>query len=88
MFEAALGADPKYVKARFYLGSALAQRPEEIPKAIELWSRLEKDSPPDAPWLEALRQNIRVAKAELAAITQAGQGADPGTARAGTGAEK
>ncbi len=75
MLTVALGADPNHVKARFYLGSALAQRPDDIPRAIELWSSLEKDSPPDAPWLEALRQNIRVAKAELAAITQARQGA-------------
>ncbi len=66
LFEATLEIDSENVKARFYLGSALAQRAEELPKAIEIWSSLEKDSPPDAPWLEVLRENIRVAKAELA----------------------
>lgn len=67
LFEATIEIDPENVKARFYLGSALAQRAKELPKAIEIWSNLEKDSPPDAPWIEVLRENIRVAKAELAA---------------------
>ncbi len=73
LFEATLEIDPEHVKGRFYLGSALAQRVEEIPKAIEIWSSLEKDSAPDAPWLEVLRENIRVAKAELAATAPAPQ---------------
>lgn len=73
LFEAALEIDPEHVKGRFYLGSALAQRAEELPKAIEIWSSLEKDSSPDAPWLEVLRENIRVAKAELAATAMAPQ---------------
>ncbi len=73
LFEATLEIDLENVKARFYLGSALAQRAEELPKAIEIWSNLEKDSPPDAPWLEVLRENIRVAKAELAATATAPQ---------------
>jgi cytochrome c-type biogenesis protein CcmH len=71
LFEETLEIDPKHVKGRFYLGSALAQRKEELPKAIEIWSSLEKDSPPDAPWLEVLRENIGVAKAELAATATA-----------------
>lgn len=71
LFEAALQIDPDHVKGRFYLGSALAQREEELPKAIEIWSSLEKDAPPDAPWLELLRENIRVAKADLAATATA-----------------
>lgn len=71
MFVAALAVDPKHVKARFYLGSALAQRPEELPKAIEVWSSLERDSPPDAPWLDTLRQNIRLVEAELVNTTKA-----------------
>ncbi len=71
MFVETLSVDPKHVKARFYLGMALAKRPDEIARAIELWSSLEKDSPPDAPWLEALRANIQVARADLAAITEA-----------------
>ena len=72
-YHKALEIDPEHVKGRFYLGSALAQRAEEIPKAIEIWSSLEKDSAPDAPWLELLRENIRVAKAELAAAATAPQ---------------
>jgi cytochrome c-type biogenesis protein CcmH len=87
MFMAAVASDPKHVKARFYLGSALAQRPEEIPKAIEVWTGLEMDSPPDAPWLEALRQNIRIAEAELAATTEAPGQIGRGTPTPGGGAE-
>lgn len=69
MFAAALAADPENVKARFYLGAALARRPDDIAEAIEIWRDLERDSPPDAPWLDMLRQNIRLAKADLAALT-------------------
>ena len=71
LFVAALESNPKHLKARFYLGSALAQRSDQIPKAIEVWSGLVKDAPPDAPWLETVRRNLRVAEAELADLTEA-----------------
>lgn len=56
-FSQALSKDPKNVAARFYLAMAEAQagRPR---KAVEQWRALETDSPADAPWLPALRQNI------------------------------
>lgn len=56
-FAQALAKDPKNVAARFYLAMAEAQagRPR---KAVAQWQALEADSPPDAPWLPALRQNI------------------------------
>jgi cytochrome c-type biogenesis protein CcmH len=92
MFVAAIKIDPKHAKARFYLGSALAQRPQELPQAIAVWSSLEKEAPPDAPWLDALRQNLRVAEADLAGLTAAqpeiGPDADlPGT-RVNVGADE
>ena len=81
MFAAAVATDPKHVKARFYLGSALAQRPKELAKAIEVWSSLEQDASPDAPWLDVLRQNLRIAEAELASLAEARPeiGPDAGT---------
>lgn len=78
IFAEILATNPKHVKARFYLGSALAQRPKGLARAIEVWSGLEADSPPDAPWLKVLRQNLRLAETELASLTQT----DPKTAPA------
>ncbi len=56
---AALPADPR---ARFYLGLARAQGGDGK-GALEDWLALEADAPADAPWLPALRSEIkRVAK--------------------------
>lgn len=61
-FEAALASDPKDPAARFFLGLASAQD-GKTDDALARWLTLEKDSPPDAPWLPVLRTNIaRVAQ--------------------------
>ena len=56
-FVAALAADPQDPRARFFLGLAAAQdgRTDE---AVQRWLELERDSPPDAPWLQGLRANL------------------------------
>jgi len=56
-FAAALAADPSDPRARFFLGLAAAQDGKND-EALDRWLALEKDSPPDAPWLEGLRSNI------------------------------
>ncbi len=88
MFAAALAADPQNVKARFYMGAALARRPDDIAEAIEIWRDLERDSPPDAPWLEMLRQNIRLAMADLEAITESRRAVDAKSDGASSGGEE
>jgi cytochrome c-type biogenesis protein CcmH len=68
-FAAALKADPGDPRARFFMGLASAQD-GKTDDALQGWLALERDSPPDAPWLQGLRTNIdRLAK-------EAGLGAD------------
>lgn len=61
-FVRALALDPVEPRARFYQGLALAQRGQQD-EALAAWVDLLEDTPPDAPWLAALRVQI----AELAA---------------------
>jgi cytochrome c-type biogenesis protein CcmH len=56
-FRAALATDPSDPRARFFLGLAEAQDGNSD-KALDQWLALERDSPPDAPWLDGLRANI------------------------------
>jgi cytochrome c-type biogenesis protein CcmH len=56
-FQAALAADSADPRARFFLGLAAAQD-GHADEAIERWLALERDSPPDAPWLDGLRANL------------------------------
>lgn len=67
-FERALRIDPKHAKARFLVGLAAEQdgRPEE---AAATWRSLLADAPPDAPWVDVVRQ----------ALARVGGGAVAGT---------
>ncbi len=56
-FAAALAADPSDPRARFFMALAAAQDGDSE-AALTRWLALEKDSPPDAPWLGGLRSNI------------------------------
>jgi cytochrome c-type biogenesis protein CcmH len=56
-FTAALAADPQDPRARFFLGLAAAQD-GKTDDAVQRWLELERDSPPDAPWLQGLRANL------------------------------
>lgn len=56
-FEAALAADPKEPRSRFYLGMAELQA-GNARAALDRWLALEADSPPSAPWRAQLASRI------------------------------
>jgi cytochrome c-type biogenesis protein CcmH len=69
-FEAALALDPSFAMARYYLGLAAAQN-DERDKAIDIWSKLLDDSPPDAPWRERLSARLSQLRGSPQASEQA-----------------
>src|SRR5258708_13915502 len=84
-FAAAVAGDASNVPARFYLALAEAQegRPRE---ALAVWAKLAEEAPPDAPWLEALRQRMaETARAAGLEIPPEARGAG-GVAEKGPGA--
>lgn len=64
LFEEALAGDPDESRARFYLGLAKAQS-GDLQGALGDWTLLARASPPEAPWLPALTEQINRAAAEL-----------------------
>ena len=58
-FANALTAEPRSERARFYIGLAEAQI-GNAKQAVAIWRDLEKDSDPGAPWLQMLREHIKV----------------------------
>ncbi len=56
-FEAALNDDEKEPRARFFLGLA-AEQDGDAPRAVDIWTKLLADSPPDAPFAPAVRDRI------------------------------
>ncbi len=64
-FEAALKSDPGNVKGRYFLGLAKTQTPGKMPEAIEIWTGIVKDAPPDVPWLGGLQDQIERARKTL-----------------------
>jgi len=56
-FEQALAKDPRDIKSRFYIAMARGQA-GDYRGAIALWRGLSADAPPDAPWLEAVKDRI------------------------------
>jgi cytochrome c-type biogenesis protein CcmH len=56
-FTAALSGDPKLPKARFFAGLALKQEGKRE-EALAHWRALLADSPPDAPWVAVVNQQI------------------------------
>ena len=69
-FDAALAIDPKQPRARYYqaLASSQAGKKQE---ALDLWVKLEADSPPNAEWLGSVDARIKETAAAL--------GLDPAT---------
>lgn len=53
----AVALDPKAAKARYYLGLA-AEKSGDSAKAIEIWSKLAADSPPESPLSQVLRERV------------------------------
>ncbi|MEM9763225.1 MAG: c-type cytochrome biogenesis protein CcmI [Pseudomonadota bacterium] len=58
----ALQRDPTLPVARYYAGLAMMQTGMEE-QALALWARLERESPPDAPWMPLLREVLAEARA-------------------------
>ena len=63
LFEAVSQAEPTEPRSRFYLGLARAQA-GETRQALQIWTDLIAISPPDAPWLEGVRAQLRRVAAE------------------------
>jgi cytochrome c-type biogenesis protein CcmH len=62
--ERALTLDPQEPRARFYQGLEFAQRGEQQ-EALDVWVRLAQDTPADAPWLPALREQATALARDL-----------------------
>lgn len=63
IFEGVFAAEPRNMKARYYLGMAKAQQ-GDVRGALQDWVDLQVLSPPDAPWRPVLGQQIeRAARA-------------------------
>lgn len=56
-FERAIARDAGEPRARFFMGLALDQQGDRQ-GALDAWTALAADAPPDAPWLPGLRQHI------------------------------
>ena len=59
-----LQADPGDPRGRYYAGLALAQD-GLLQEALDLWTGLLRDSPPEAPWIPVVESQVREAAAEL-----------------------
>jgi len=57
IFKEALAKDPQEIKSRFYIAASRSQL-GDYRGAIALWRGLTADAPPDAPWLESVREQI------------------------------
>lgn len=58
-FKTALAHNSNEPRARFYIGLAEAQIGNDR-KAISIWRDIERNAPPDAPWLRMVQDNIRL----------------------------
>jgi cytochrome c-type biogenesis protein CcmH len=63
-FAAALVLDPKEPRARYYLALSDAQE-GHLDMALKQWVALEAESPPDAPWRQALANQIDATARQL-----------------------
>lgn len=64
LFERALSGDPGDTKARYYIALAKAQR-GDLEGALQGWTDVVALSPPDAPWVPAVRAQMARAATEL-----------------------
>jgi cytochrome c-type biogenesis protein CcmH len=67
LFETAVKADSGQMKARFFL--AMARKQEgKAQEAIDLWQAMLDESPADAPWRDAVKQQMAEAGAPASAL--------------------
>ncbi len=64
IFEGVFAAEPRNLKARYYLGMGKAQQ-GDVRGALQDWIDLRVISPPDAPWRPVLQQQIERAAGAL-----------------------
>jgi cytochrome c-type biogenesis protein CcmH len=64
LFERALSGDPQDTKARYYIALAKAQR-GDLKGALQDWTDVVALSPPDAPWVPAVREQMARVATEL-----------------------
>jgi cytochrome c-type biogenesis protein CcmH len=57
-FKQALALDADHVKARFFLGLA-AEQDGRVNEAVATWRALLESAPPDAPWAEFIRAELK-----------------------------
>ncbi len=57
-FKQALALDADHVKARFFLGLA-AEQDGRVNEAVATWRALIESAPPDAPWAEFIRAELK-----------------------------
>ena len=57
-FKQALALDADHVKARFFLGLA-AEQDGRVNEAVAIWRALIESAPPDAPWAEFIRAELK-----------------------------
>jgi cytochrome c-type biogenesis protein CcmH len=87
-FEAALALDPSAPEAQYYLGVAAAQAGEKE-KAIEIFSRMAADAPPDAAYLKAVNGQLAILRGEASApVAASGPSSEQGKAVAAMPADQ
>ncbi len=87
-FEAALALDPSAPEAQYYLGLAAAQAGDKD-KAIEIFSRMVADAPPDAAYLKAVNAQLAMLKGEAnAPVAANGPSSEQGKAVAAMPADQ
>ena len=64
LFREALATDPGEPRARFYMALARLQA-GDLAGAVRDWTALAQDSPPDAPWMATVTDQIRRATAAM-----------------------
>lgn len=57
MFQEALARDPTDIKSRYYIAASRSQL-GDYRGAIALWRGLTADAPPDAPWIDTVKEQI------------------------------
>ena len=66
-FDEAVAADPKDIRARFYLATALAQQ-GDMPAASAAWQAMLADLPAETPWRGAIEGALQEVGRRTAAV--------------------
>lgn len=87
-FEAALALDPSAPEAQYYLGVAAAQAGDKQ-RAIEIFSKMVADAPPDAAYLKAVNAQLAILRgAAEAPVAARGPSSEQGKAIAAMPADQ